>query len=50
MGPLHPGESRVVPAKFLCPDLVRIRIAEGQELRVWEGRFIGEATVLTVYW
>lgn len=50
MEPLRPGESRVVPVKFLSPDLVRTRIAKGQELRVWEGRFIGEATVLTLYW
>jgi len=48
--PLQPGESRVVPVKFLRPDLVEPRIAEGQKLRVWEGRFIGEATVLSLYW
>lgn len=50
MEPLRPGDSRVVPVKFLSPDLVRTRIAEGQELRIWEGRFIGEATVLALYW
>lgn len=50
MEPLRPGESRVVPVKFINPDLVSTRIAEGQELRVWEGRFIGEATVLTLCW
>lgn len=48
--PLQPGEARVVPVKFLNRDLVKRRITEGQELRVWEGRFIGEATVLTLYW
>ena len=49
MEPLQPGESRVVPVKFLSPDLVRTRITEGQELRLWEGRLIGEATVLILY-
>ncbi len=50
MEPLWPGESRVVPVKFLSLNLVRPLIAEGQELRVWEGRCIGEATVLTLCW
>lgn len=49
-GLLWPGESRVVPVKFLSPDLVRPRIAVGQELRIWEAGFIGEATVLALYW
>lgn len=50
IAPLRPGQSRIVPLKFLNRDLVMPRIAEGQELRVWEGRVIGEATVLTLYW
>lgn len=50
MEPLRPGESRVAPLKFLNPDLVKTRITEGQQLRVWEGRFIGEAKVLNLYW
>lgn len=49
-GPLQPGESRVVPVKFLSPDIVRTRITGGQELQVWEGGFIGEAAVLALYW
>jgi len=48
--PLQPGEARVVPVKFLSRDLVKPRIVEGQELGIWEGRLIGEATVLTLYW
>ena len=40
----------MVPVKSLSPDLVRTRIVEGQEVRVGDGRFIGEATVLTLCW
>ena len=50
MEPLQPGEARVVPVKFLSRDLVKPRIVEGQELGIWEGRLIGEAAVLTLYW
>lgn len=49
-GPMWPGESRVVHVKFLSPNLGRSRIVVGQELRVWETKFIGDATVLTLRW
>lgn len=50
MGAMLPGESRVVPVKFLCADLVRLRLIVGHELRVWEGGIIGDAKVLVLHW
>ena len=43
---IAPGEAADVRAQFLSPDLVLPLLRVGDELRLWEGRWIGTATVL----
>ena len=43
-GPLHPGQERRVGFAFLYPETEDI-LREAGHFFLWEGRFIGEATV-----
>ena len=43
---IAPGETAAVAVRFLLPNLVLRMLRVGDELRLWEGRWIGTATVL----
>ena len=46
--PMFPGESAVLPVKFLDARAVVPKIEVGAVLQLWEGRVIGSATVLAI--
>lgn len=48
VGSVAPGDTVRVPAKFLCPDLIKNRLSVGCVFILWEGKKIGEGKVLEV--
>lgn len=44
---LQPGSTTVVPVAYLSPDEAQSRFTEGTVVKLWAGRFVGEAVVLT---
>jgi len=45
-GPIALGETVEVQLQFLCPELALPLLALGQPFALWDGRTIGEGTVL----
>lgn len=48
VGSVAPGDTVRVPAKFVCPDLIKSRFSVGSIFILWEGKKIGEGKVLEV--
>ena len=46
VGSLSPGSTTRVPLAFLSPGLILPRLSIGSQFTLWEGRTIGEGTVL----
>ncbi|MEO1610684.1 MAG: hypothetical protein AAFR90_15440 [Pseudomonadota bacterium] len=47
-GRLHPGEERRLGIKFLNPNLVASYISVGSLFQVWDGKVIGNCTVVKI--
>jgi hypothetical protein len=47
-GSLYPGSAAQVPIKFLSPELIVPSLVLGAEFTLWEGRTIGDGTVVCV--
>ena len=48
IGSLAPGTTAAVPIRFLRSDLVLPLLKVGAQFKLWEGRYVGTATVLEV--
>ena len=48
VGRLAPGVTAEVPIKFLLSNVVLPMLRVGSQFRLWEGRYIGSAKVLSV--
>jgi hypothetical protein len=45
VGPLYPGQSALVPIKFLSPDLAMPLLSIGSRFHIWDGKVVGEGEV-----
>ena len=45
---LAPGDTATLPIRFLSPDTVLSKLKVGDEIRLWESRYIGTAKVLAL--
>jgi len=45
IGSLRPGQTEVVPIKFLRPDLVCPLLRISQDFRLWDGKAVGNGEV-----
>jgi hypothetical protein len=47
-GPLSPGQTEIVPIRFLDYETVKTFISKGMKFKLWEGGFIGEGKIVTI--
>ena len=49
IGSISPGQTVIVPARFLSPELILNRLSIGAEFTLWEGRIIGRGRVEEIH-